>query len=193
MNKKQKNYKLVFIIGIAVLILLVLINSERQMAMSKVVSKKLKDTAISGEAVKSEFYSEQLTEREKKNYLYLKEAMENLQGGVMTLPEAVNGNEYMRIVTALENDAYNSFYALYDIPMTADNVYVKYTQKDILEIRDRNIEKMILFLSCAEGVDAEGDYAEDGTVQNLEEISEGLAVNTEEGVQEIQELQEQTE
>ena len=49
-----------------------------------------------------------------------------------------------------------SFYAIVDVPMTENNVYVKKTDNDLLKITDSTIAKAILFLYPAEGIDEQG-------------------------------------
>lgn len=193
MDKKRKKYTW-YLVGGAVLVLLGgFLYSQRQSSLAKATSKRLEDLPRSGEAVTSDFYTGQLTEREKENYDFLAEEMENLRGGVVTLPRPSDGKEYIRVITALESEGYNHFYGLYDVPMTADDVYVKYSKKDILAVEDRSIEKVILFLSCAEGIDLDGEYGDDGKVLNLAEAEEKLSVNSEEKVSRIREFSEETE
>lgn len=193
MDKKRKKYTLYLAAGVTLLLLGIFLNGQRQSSLTKAASKKLEDLPRSAEAADSDFYKNQLTEKEKEIYDFLVEKMESLQGGVTTLPRPVNGTEYMRIITTLENEGYNHFYGLYDVPMTEGNIYVKYIERDILDITDESISKVILFLSCAEGIDLKGDYAEDGTVRNLEKVDEGLSVTTKKGVRNIRELQDETE
>lgn len=193
MNKKRKKYTLYLVAGVILLLLGVFMNSQRQKSLAKATSGKLQDLPRSREAVDSDFYTSQLTEKEAEIYQFLVTKMENLQGGVVTLPRPVNGTEYMRIITALENEGYNHFYGLYEVPMTEENVYVKYVKQDIMDITQDSISKVILFLSCAEGIDRKGDYAKDGTVQNLEKVDEGLSVITEKEADNIRKLQDETE
>lgn len=189
----RKHAKLYMIGGAVLIVLGIGMYYIRQNSLSKAVSGQLEDLPRQEEVVVNDFYSSQFTKDEYENLEYLKERMENLQGGVVTLPHPVNGKEYMRLTTALESEGYNYFYGCYEVPMTEDNVYVMHKERDYEKITERKIAKLILFLSCAEGLDLSGDYAEDGTVRNLEKIDEKLKVNIPEKVEKIKEEQQQTD
>ncbi len=114
-------------------------------------------------------------------------------GGVLTLPQPVNGKEYQRILSTLEYEGDNYFYGFVEIPMTEDEIYVQHEDKNLNRITENEISKVILFLSCAEGIETPGVFSEDGTVTNMEEIRESLSVNVSEKEEKIQEKQKQTE
>ena len=57
-------------------------------------------------------------QREYEDYEFLRQKMENLEGGVLTLPNPLSGKEYQRILTALEYEGDNYFYGFVDIPTT---------------------------------------------------------------------------
>lgn len=193
MNFIRKHQKAVFIIGLAILLLGGLGFWQRQKTIANSTSTKLKDEPRkSGEAV-STFYYEQLTGKEAQAYDRMRDRLDNMEGGVIEFTETLSGPEYLRVTTALEDEGYNYFYGFYDIPMTEDNVYVKYSNSDLTTIKEKKIAKAILFLSCAEGVNEAGDYGKDGTVRNLDEIQEGLSVNSEEKLEEVVRVRNETE
>ena len=117
---------------------------QRQITLSNTLSGKLEDSPRKEAAVESDFYSNQLTKKEYEVYLFLKENIESLKGGVLTLPQPVNGKEYQRIVTALECEGKNYFYGFVEIPMTEDEVYVQYEDKDLNRITENEISKVML-------------------------------------------------
>lgn len=192
MNYIHKHRKAAIIIAVVVIILGAFLGWQRKLTMAKSVYNDLKDEPR-GEAIHgTDFYYNKLTAKEGEVFLFLKEKMENLEGGVLELPKPLTGKEYQRIVTALEYEGGNTFYGIIDIPMTADNIYVLHENKDILKVTEESISKVVLFLSCAEGIHLSGEFAEDGTVTNLSEIQKRLSVNLEEKVQEIQKRKEDT-
>lgn len=193
MNYIKKHKKAALLIGIMIIFLAAFFSWQRKITLSNTLSGKLEDSPRKEAAVESDFYSQQLTQKEHEVYLFLKENIENLKGGVLTLPEPVNGEEYQRIVTALECEGENSFYGFVEIPMTEDEVYIQYEDKDLNRITENKISKVILFLSCAEGIEIQAAFAQDGTISNLNEIREGLAVNNETKVDEINRKLENTE
>lgn len=193
MNFIKKHPKAVFFTGLIVLLLGVLAYWERQSTLSSATETKLTDEPRKSERAVSTFYYDQLTGREMAAYDLMKERLDNMEGGVVEFAEALSGPEYLRVTTALEDEGYNYFYGFYDIPMTADDVYVKYKNTDLTTQKEKKITKAILFLSCAEGINEAGDYAEDGTVKNLAAIGEGLSVNSEEKVEKIKKTQNETE
>ncbi|MCI6467155.1 MAG: hypothetical protein MSA90_17015 [Faecalicatena sp.] len=193
MNFIRKHQKAVFFVGLIVLLLGMLAYWERQSTLSKSTASKLTDEPRkSGEAV-STFYYDQLTKKEAAVYDLMKDRLDRMKGGVVEFPEPMSGPEYLRVTTALEDEGYNYFYGFYDIPMTADDVYVKYKNTDLTTQKEKKITKAILFLSCAQGINEAGDYAKDGTVKNLASIQEGLSVNSEEKVEKIVKTQNETE
>lgn len=193
MKEIMQKHKIKIWIAVAVILLIIFATWQRNQVLEKATVTKLKDEPRQGERVTSEFYSNQLTKKEFQVYELLEERLEQKQGGIVELPAAVNGEEYTRIINALECEGGNYFYGMYDIPMTEDGVYVKYKKDDLLSLKEDEIAKVMLFLSCAEGIDEPGEYAEDGTVMNLEKINEGLSVNVPEKVAEIDEISAKTE
>lgn len=193
MNYIKKHKKATVLIGMIVFFLAVFFFWQRKITLSNTLSGKLEDCPRKEVSVESEFYSKQLTQKEHDAYLFLKECIENLKGGVLTLPEPVNGKEYQRIITALECEGKNYFYGFIEIPMTEDEVYIQYEDKDLNRITENKISKVILFLSCAEGIEIQAAFAPGGIISNLDEIREGLAVNNESEVDEINRRLQNTE
>lgn len=193
MNFIRKHQKAVLIAGIVVILLGFLAYWQRQVTLSNATATKLKDEPRNSEEAVSTFYYDQLTAREAAAYDLMKEKLDHMEGGTVTFPEAMSGTEYLRVTTALEDEGYNYFYGFYDIPMTEDDIYVKYKESDLTTVKDKVITRAILFLSCAEGINQAGDYGEDGKVQNLAEVQEGLSVNLEEKQAEIAKTQDETE
>lgn len=189
----REHKKASVIIALAAIVLLAFLGLQRKNATSQSVFDTLKD-APRGEAIEeNKYYSGQLTQREYEDYEFLRQKMENLEGGVLTLPNPLSGKEYQRILTALEYEGNNYFYGFVDIPMTEDGVYVFHKDKDPFRLVDQKIAKVVLFLSCAEGIELFGQFADDGTLINIEEIQKGFSVNDEEKVKKIREMQEETE
>lgn len=193
MNYIRRHKKASLIIGAAVLVLLAFLGWQRKNTVSKSVYDALEDRPRGEAAEENKYYSGQLTQREYEDFQFLTQKMEKLEGGVLTLPNPLTGKEYQRILTALEYEGDNYFYGFVDIPMTEDGVYVLHKEKDPLRITDQKISKVVLFLSCAEGISLSGQFADDGTLINLEEIQKGFSVNDEDKVKEIQETREETE
>ena len=193
MNYIKKHKRAALLIGIMIIFLAAFFAWQRKITLSNTLSGKLEDSPRKEAAVESDFYSNQLTKKEYEVYLFLKENIESLKGGVLKLPQPVNGKEYQRIVTALECEGKNYFYGFVEIPMTEDEVYVQYEDKDLNRITENEISKVILFLSCAEGIEIQAAFAQDGTISNLNEIRDGLAVNNESKVDEINRRLENTE
>ena len=189
-----RSHKKVVLAGLIILAAAMLIfGLQRKSVMEQSVEDELKDVPREETAKQSEFYLDQLTKKELDVYLFLKEKIEQFRGGVLTLPEAVNGKEYERITMALEYEGYNYFYGFADIPMNEDNVYLLNEEKDLSRITEDEITKVVLFLSCASGIETAGEIAEDGTLKNADEIQKGLSVNDEEKIKAIKERQEETE
>ena len=153
----------------------------------------LPNEARETENVKDTFYYSQLTDREQAAYKLLEDDIASMKGGVVTFPEKLNGTEYTRVVAALNDEDLSAFYAIVDVPMTENNVYVKKTDSDLLKITDSTIAKAILFLYPAEGIDEQGSYADDGTVQNIDQISSDLSAVNADRLKTLQDLQAKTE
>lgn len=189
----KKHPKAFAIIVAAALVLFLLCYWQRTIATSNTIETKLEDLARDKEKKEPKFYSGQLKEKELKAYECLKERVDNLQGGVVEFPEPLTGKQYTRVTAALEDEGYNYYYALCDIPMTEDNVYVKYDGADIMKVKEPVITKAVLFISCAKGIDTFGEYEEDGTVKNLDEIEKAYSENDPGKVGEIDKVKEETE
>ena len=193
MNYILKHRKAAIIITAVVIVLGAFLGWQRKLTMAKSVYNDLKEEPR-GEAIyETDFYYNKLTAKEGEDFLFLKEKMENLEGGVLELPKPLTGKEYQRVVTALEYEGGNTFYGIIDIPMTEDNIYVLHENKDILKVTEEKISKVVLFLSCGEGIHLSGEFAQDGTVTNLSEIEKRLSMNVEEKVQDVQKRKEATQ
>lgn len=182
-----------FLSGLVFLILLLLLYWMRMQNINNAVEVTLKDEPRNTENVSSDFYSMQLTGRETEIYRLFQQRIEEKKGGVVEFPEALNGTEYLRVTTALEDEGYNYFYGFFDIPMSEEDIYLKYKGAELADIKDRVIVKAILFLSCAEGIDVFGEYAGDGRVRNLAEVEEAFSVNLETEEEKIQAVSQRTE
>lgn len=192
-NWMKKHPQATMIIAAAIGIFLILCVWQRSVTVSNTIETKLDDRARDTTPKQSTFYTEQLTETEKAAYDYLVERLENKQGGVVEFPKPLSGRQYTRVMAALEDEGYNYFYGFCDIPMNEDNVYLKYEENDILKVKDQKIAKAIMFISGAENIDTFGEYGEDGTVLNLDEIEKAYSVNNEKKVQEIEAVKAETE
>ncbi len=165
---------------------------ERLAVAERRMEQDFPNNPVDGGAKTDTFYSDQLTERERAAYGLMITRLENLEGGVVELEEPLTGREYVRVVSAIENER-NLFYAFFEIPMSADNVYLKYKNSDITSVKTAEIKKTILFLSCAEGINVAGSYGEDGTVENLSQVNEGLSKNDPERLAELLQRQQEME
>lgn len=193
MKKMFRHKKTVLTIGLVVLVFLGFIGWQRSHTVSHSVYDTLEDVERGEPIETNDFYSLQLTQKEYEDFLFLKEKLDCFEGGVLTFPHPLSGKEYQRVITALEYDGYNYFYGFADVPMTEDGVYVLKKERDIFRITEEKISKVVLFLSCAEGITLSGQFADDGTLINLEEIQKGLSVNQEDKIKEIRDTQEETE
>lgn len=189
-----RSHKKVVLAGLVILaIAMLILGLQRKRVLEQSVEDELKDVPREETVKHAEFYTDQLTKKELDVYLFLKEQIEQFRGGILTLPKPVNGKEYERITMALEYEGYNYFYGFTDIPMNEENVYLLNEEKDLSRITDDEITKVVLFLSCASGIETAGEIADDGTLKNAEEIQTGLSVNDEEKNRKIKEKQEETE
>lgn len=193
MNYIRSHKKVVLACLIILAIVMIIFGFQRKSVMEHSAEEDLKDEPREETVKNTEFYSEQLTKKEMEVYLFLKERIEQFKGGILTLPKAVNGNEYERITMALEYEGYNYFYGFTDIPMNEEYVYLLNDEKDLSKITEDEITKVVLFLSCASGIETAGEISDDGTLKNADEIQESLAVNDEEKITKIKEKQEETE
>lgn len=189
----RKHQKAVIGISFLIVLLIIFFGWQRKMATSKSVHDDLEDPPRSAEAVKSDFYEQQMTQKEAEVYQFLKGHLEKMEGGILTLPKAIDGKEYQRIVTALEYDRNPFFYGFVDIPMTSEYEYVLQKEKDILRITEEKIEKVVLFLSCAKGIEVSGKFDEEGYLTNADQITEELSVNDREKEDRIRQMMEETD
>ena len=194
MIKWIKKYKKAAVcIGVLLIIAIAAAAWHRQQILSVTAYEMAADEERSDGPVENTFYTDQLTQKEYKVYTQMLEHLDGRKGGIVAFEEPLTGEEYMRVTTALEDTGNNYFYGFYDIPMDDSDVYVKYDNSDILKITDPQITKCILFLSCAEGIDQQGEYGDDGTVLNLDSVGEALARNTDDGLTTIEHVQNETE
>ena len=91
MNYIKKHKRAALLIGIMIIFLAAFFAWQRKITLSNTLSGKLEDSPRKEAAVESDFYSNQLTKKEYEVYLFLKENIESLKGGVLTLPQPVNG------------------------------------------------------------------------------------------------------
>lgn len=189
----KRHLKAVMVVLAVITIFGILAYWQRTRILMNSTETKLPNGPRNQEAAESDFYTEQLTEKEKEVYSQMADRLENLEGGVLTFAKPLTGEEYLRITTALENEGGDYFYGFYNIPMTEDDIYVKYEQSDLLSVKEPVISKAILFLSCARGLDEAGTYDDDGRVTNLKEIEKELRVNDDVKTAQIEETKAQTE
>ena len=192
-NWIKKHPRAAFWTGAVFLSLMFLMYWMRQNSIAAAVEGTLTDEPRDGGAVISDFYTMQLTGKEAEAYGLLRERLDQKQGGIVEFPEKLSGEEYLRVTTALEDEGYDYFYGFVDIPMTENGVYVKHGGTDLANVTEKKIAKAILFLSCAEGIQMSGEYADDGRVMNLEEVGQALAVNEKAEEEKIEEIRQQTE
>lgn len=194
MDYIRKHQKAAIGIGFILVLLIIFFSWQRKMATSKSVYDELEDLPRGAEAVRSDFYEQQLTKKEEEEvYQFLKEHLINMEGGILTLPQAIDGKEYQRIVTALEYDRNPFFYGFVDIPMTGEYEYVLQKEKDILRVTEEKIEKVVLFLSCAKGIEVSGRFDEEGYLVNADKIAEELSVNDSEKETKIRQTMKETD
>lgn len=165
---------------------------ERVKVMKNRQAYSFPNEARSGQTAEDTFYSDQLTQKELTAYELMVKRLEDLKGGVVELPEPLTGTEYIRVVSAIENQ-HGYFYGFYDIPMTSENVSLKYSDRDLTSVKQAQIQKALLFLSCANDVNVAGQYGADGTVQNLSEVDAAFSVNNPEKTAELEKKKAQTE
>lgn len=166
--------KLLIIIAAVTLAVILLAWWQRNQVLTNSTETKLPNQPRSETVYQDSFYFDQLSEKEKAAYAVLETALDELKGGVVVFPEALNGREYTRINHAIEYGEKDYFYALVGIPMTSDNLSVTYKTSNVLETEDFIIEKCVVFLSCAKDVDKQGSFDEDGYVLNIDEMEEPL-------------------
>lgn len=173
------------IVLISIIIIGMFFYRERSKVLSSTTEMKLSNESRQEEVFIDDFYSKQLTQKEKNVLVAMKAKLEALEGGIIEFEEPLTGTEYLRVVAALENEN-DYFYGFYEIPMSGENIYLKHTNKDLTSLKTSYIEKCILFLSSATGLNIAGQYAKDGTVENLEEVANGLARNDQDKIKIIE-------
>lgn len=190
--KKHRTLLMIVLILIAGIGMLAF--TERQRIMGNTTESRLENPPVTGEPLTSSFYYDQLKDKEQKAFKLLASGIEEKKGGVITFEEPLTGKEYTRVCNALEYDEGNYFYGFVDIPMNAENEYLLYNEDvNILDIKTPQVEKCVLFLYCAEGIDEKGRYSESGKVENLEEIAGGLSVNNQERLEKVEQIGNKTE
>lgn len=189
--QKHRTLVATLIIGIGAIALLATL--ARRQTLSNTTESRLANPPRSGEAVQTSFYYDQLVEKERVVFDQIVQCIEERKGGVITLAEPLTGRQYTRVCNALEFDEHNYFYGVVEVPMTADNRYLKYDPKaNLMEIDEPEIEKCILFLYSAEGINEKTTYTEDGHVRQMDRFEEILSQNNEERLAKINEISEKT-
>lgn len=189
----KKHPKFVAIVAALVALLAIVAVVERKKTLSNTTEMKLANNERMDTVFTDSYYSDQLNDKEKAVYDEIVERLTNKEGGVIEFKEPLTGREYTRITSAIENEGGNYFYGFCEIPMTKDNVYVKYDGDSLLDVKDATIAKAIIFISSAEGINTVGTYEEDGTVSNLDEVADGLTRNDPDKLAQIEADQAQIE
>lgn len=135
---------------------------------------KLGNPKRSEEVYEDTYYYDQLNDDEKEAYKGIKESLEDFKGGEITFSKSLTGQEYTRVVHAIEYGAKDYYYAIIGIPMDADNKSLTYSDQDILTEKNQDVAKCVLFLSCAKDVDKQGKFDDDGYVTNLKDMEKPL-------------------
>ena len=87
-----RRHKKIVLIGLILLaVFTVIFGFQRKSVMEQSVEDELKDEPREETVKSAEFYLDQLTKKEMEVYLFLKDQIEQFQGGILTLPKAVNG------------------------------------------------------------------------------------------------------
>lgn len=168
----KKHPKFCAVVGALIAVLAILAVIARHQTLSNTTEMKLANNPRMDKVFTDTFYSDQLNEKERAAYDMIIERMERKEGGVIEFKEPLTGREYTRIITAIQNEGGGYFYAFCDIPLNQDDIYLEYDGTKLLDIKEAEVAKVILFVSCSEGINEFGTYAEDGTVRNLDEIAE---------------------
>lgn len=193
-NKVRGKWKSIVICGVVLAaVIAVLAVRQREKFKENSIGNTMGNPVRSEEAFIDTFYLDQLTEKEKGAYETLKAALDNMQGGEVIFSEALNGLEFTRAYNALEYGADDYFYGMVGIPMTENNQNLAYNSDNLLDVEESVIQKCLLFLYCAEGIDMNGEMDEDGFVTNLEAHKVSLAEINEERLAKIQNIQKQRE
>lgn len=185
--------RILIVIAVVTLAVVLLAWRQRNQVLTNSTETKLPNQPRRETAYHDSFYFDQLSEREKGAYAVLEAALDELNGGVVVFPEALNGREYTRVTHAIEYGEKDYFYALVGIPMTADNLSVTYKTTNAMETEDAVIEQCVIFLSCARDVDKQGAFDEDGYVLNMDEMEEPLGKLDDEKVEVLRKEQEEIE
>ena len=152
-----RRHKKIVLIGLILLaVFTVIFGFQRKSVMEQSVEDELKDEPREETVKSAEFYLDQLTKKEMEVYLFLKDQIEQFQGGILTLPKAVNGKEYERITVALEYEGYNYFYGFVDIPMNEDNVYLLNDEKDFPRSQRMRSQRSCCFYPVPVGLRHQG-------------------------------------
>ena len=85
-----RRHKKIVLIGLILLaVFTVIFGFQRKSVMEQSVEDELKDEPREETVKSAEFYLDQLTKKEMEVYLFLKDQIEQFQGGILTLPKAV--------------------------------------------------------------------------------------------------------
>lgn len=192
-NYIKKHPAAVAILAVAVVSLFGLAYTQRQRVLSNPTEKNIADGPRASAPCENDFYYNQLNEKEQEAYHTMLQHLKDKEGGVTELPSPLTGKEYMRVLSALENSSGQYFYGLFEIPMTDEDFYVRYEERDLTRIIDPIIAKVILFQSFSNGLDVPGEYDDRGRVSNLSEINTLLSQNDPEKLKKIEEKEAEIE
>lgn len=192
-NYIKKHPAAVAILAVAVVALFGLAYTQRQRVLSNPTEKSIADGPRASAPCENDFYYNQLNEKEQEAYHTMLQHLKDKEGGVTELPSPLTGKEYMRVLSALENSSGQYFYGLFEIPMTDEDFYVRYEERDLTRIIDPIIAKVILFQSFSNGLDVPGEYDDRGRVSNLSEINTLLSQNDPEKLKKIEEKEAEIE
>lgn len=186
----QKYWK--WLLGLALVCVIIYIagSKAREDILANSTESKLPNPERKETIYKDTFYYDQLSDREKKAYDFMTERLEKYEGGVIFLPEALNGQEYVRVTNAIEYGEKDYFYGFFEIPMTENNICVTYGGREISSVKEPLISQCILFLSCSNGLNEQGSFSDTGLVVNLEEMDVLLQSNDLSKLQEVKETEE---
>lgn len=183
--------KIIILCGVLLIALIAWMSVRQREAFKKNSIGNTMANPIRREAAFTDtFYFEQLTEKEIKAYEILKGALDDYVGGEVVFPEPLTGKEFTRVCNALEYGAEDYFYGMVGIPMDEKNRNLSYKNSNILDLKEPEVAKCILFMYCAEGINQNGDMDEEGYVTNLEELKKPLSTVNMERMKEIQTVQE---
>ena len=135
---------------------------------------KLSNPKRNEEAYQDTYYYEQLNEKEKVAYQEIKKAIADFKGGEITFSQPLTGEEYTRVVHAIEYGSQDYYYAIVGVPMDKEDKSLTYDNEDILSVKDESVAKCLIFLASAKDVDKQGKFDDDGYVTNLTEMRKAL-------------------